>query len=343
MGVSYGITVVTRPTRLQGLLGRWATRGQAKFVFKRNRVVEFAQRQKLARAPSEHRAAARAVQAVEQDALEDFDELESEDDNYQSVLDQLRRDLDFGLPLHFIDRSYVPTYLFDLSIVVVVVGQDGLVANTAKYVGDIPIVSVNPDPARIDGVLLPFQAKEARVAVQRVLDDKAKTRSVTLAQATLHDGQKMLAFNDLFVGAKSHVSARYQLSFDGKAEQQSSSGILISTGAGSTGWLSSIVNMANGLGEFLDPNLQPAWRLPLRWEDRKLVWIVREPFVSKSSKARLVAGRLEGGQELVIESQMAEGGVIFSDGVEQDFLQFTSGSIAKITIAPRSAKLVVRN
>ena len=103
-----------------------------------------------------------------------------------------------------------------------------------------------------------------------------------------------------------------------------------------------MVNMANGLGAFLDPALHPAWRMPLRWEDRQLVWIVREPFVSKSSQAQLVAGRLEPGQELVIESQMSSDGVIFSDGVEQDFLAFTSGTIATISVADQAAKLVVR-
>lgn len=338
-----GITVVTRPTRLQGLLQRWATRGQARFLFKRNRAVEFASRQKAATVKADQRAASIALREVEEDASADFDELESEDGNYQRVLDTLRRELDFGLPLQFIDRSYLPTFNFGNSCLVVVVGQDGLVANAAKYVGELPIVAVNPDPARIDGVLLPFKVNEARAAVQLTLDDKAKSRCVTLAQANLHDGQKLLAFNDLYIGANSHVSARYQLTAGKQVEQQSSSGILISTGAGSTGWLSSVINMANGLGAFLDPKLKPAWRMPLRWEDRKLIWIVREPFVSKSSEAKLVAGHLEQGQELIIESQMSEGGVIFSDGVEQDFLTFTSGSIAKISLAQQSAKLIVKS
>lgn len=336
-----GITVVTRPTRMQSLLQRWSTRGQAQFLFKRNRVVEFAKKNQAAQA-ADQRAAKAAIDEVENDAMEDFAELESEDSNYQRVIETLRRELDFGVPIQFIDRNYLPTYNFDNSFLVVVVGQDGLVANAAKYVGNLPIVAVNPDPARIDGVLLPFHVKDARTAVQRVIDGNAKMRSVTLAKASLHDGQKLLAFNDLFIGARSHVSARYQLTVGRSAEQQSSSGILISTGAGSTGWLSSIVNMANGLGAFLDPKLQPHWRMPLRWEDRQLIWIVREPFISKSSQAQLVAGKLQPGHELIIESQMAEGGVIFSDGVEQDFLSFTSGSIATITISEQSAKLVVK-
>jgi hypothetical protein len=223
--------------------------------------------------------------------------------------------------------------------VVVVVGQDGLVANTAKYVGDIPIVAVNPDPQRIDGVLLPFQVANVGQAVRRVLDGKFKKRPVTLAEVGLNDGQKLLAFNDFFIGAGSHISARYQLEYSGRSEPQSSSGILVSTGAGSTGWLSSVFNMAGGLAQFLGAKVQQ--RPSLAWEERKLVWAVREPFVSKRSRASLVAGWLEEKQELIVESLMPEQGVIFSDGIEADFLPFNSGTIARVKVSQQRANLVV--
>ena len=158
-----------------------------------------------------------------------------------------------------------------------------LVANTAKYVGDLPIIGVNPDPARNDGVLLPFKVSEARKAVRRAIDNKIGTREVTLAEVNTNDGQRMLAFNDFFIGASSHVSARYTLETAGRSEPQSSSGVLVSTGAGSTGWLSSLFNMTDGLGRaFGSPT---ANRLQLDWEDRRLVWAVREPFRSRHSGA----------------------------------------------------------
>ncbi len=138
---------------------------------------------------------------------------------------------------------------------------------------------------------------------------------------------------------RSHVSARYVLRVDEKAEPQSSSGLLVSTGAGSTGWLSSVVNMAEGFARWTGGGLQHGIRLA--WEDRRLVWVVREPFRSKQSGADLVAGWLDQGQELVIESLMPSGGVVFSDGVESDFLAFSSGAIARIGVAQQRARLVV--
>ena len=268
-----------------------------------------------------------------------FAEYEQEDLAQRQSLDRLKTELDLGYPLKFVERQYLPTFDFRGCIVVVVVGQDGLVANTAKYVGDVPIVAVNPDPTRIDGVLLPFQVHQARQAVKRTVENRAKVRRVTLASASLNDGQHMLAFNDFFVGCRTHVSARYVLRVEDRAEQQSSSGMIVSTGAGSTGWLSSVCNMADGFAAWTGGRTEH--QITMSWEDRRLVWVVREPFRSKLSGSALVAGFLEQGKELIVESLMPANGVIFSDGIEADFLEFTSGTIARIGVSPQSARLVV--
>ncbi len=326
------ITIVTRETRLKGLLKRWSTKGMLGFNFKRNRVAAAVQAGDL--------AAAEAAQDEAVDSL--MLEIEDEDETYQGSVAFLNRELDFGMPLHVIDRAYVPTYDFGLCEAVVVVGQDGLVANTAKYVGNVPIVAVNPDPARFDGILLPFQIHEARGAVLRVLNRQAKTRSITLAEVTLHDGQKMLAFNDLFIGVKSHVSARYRLRVGDREEQQSSSGVLVSTGAGSSGWMSSVFNMAVGVAQSLGIVNPASLRRQLQWEDPQLLWAVREPFVSRTSGASLIAGVLNQGALIELESKTPENGVIFSDGIESDFLEFNTGTIARIGVAAQRAKLVVK-
>jgi NAD kinase len=324
------IAVVTRETRLQGVIRRWATKGQAKFVFRSARAI----------AASLSENAPQAVALSEQAADEDFDDIEGEDRTYQASIQKLVHSLDFGMPVQVVDRQYLPNFEFGLCAAVVVLGQDGLVANTAKYSLGVPIVGVNPDPARFDGVLLPFQLPDARPIVQRVLKDQARMRDVTLARATLHDGQTMLAFNDLFVGVSSHVSARYQLRTGDRQEEQSSSGILICTGAGSTGWMSSVFNMACGVADFLGavpPERQPS----MSWEEECLLWAVREPFATRTTQASLVMGRLAEGEELVVESLMPAGGVIFSDGIESDFLEFNAGSVARITVAAERARLVV--
>ncbi|WP_408889050.1 NAD+ kinase [Myxococcus faecalis] len=301
------ILLVTRRTRLAGLVERFNTKKQAKFYV--------------------------------ENAGQDFDEFEREDQAYARAVDRLRDSLDVGLPVQQVDRGLVPTFLFTGKEVVVVAGQDGLVANVAKYVGEQPLVGVNPDPDRFDGVLLPYEVPQARAAVRKVLEGKARTRGVTLAEARLEDGQRLLAFNDLFIGARTHVSARYRLSHGGQEEAQSSSGVLVSTGAGSSGWLSSVFTLARALTARTGGVPGGEWRLS--WEEPRLAFVVREPFVSRNSSAELVGGFVTPEQELVLESRMPSGGVIFSDGMEEDFLAFGAGARAHIRPAKQRARLVM--
>lgn len=343
MGFQPFIAVITRDTRLSRLKSRWGTSNAALFRLEKAAANEKEKRRKM-----------RAVRGVsfsdadlslldaEVDSLVQDDQYQDEDRIYEQSVGQLMSEADIGYPLREVQRDMLANFhFFDPAFcpAVMVIGPDGLVANAAKYVRDVPIIGVNPDPKRNDGILLPFSVTEARAAVQRVIKNSARIREVTLAEVQTNDGQQMLAFNEFFVGAGSHVSARYTLEHQGKAESQSSSGLLLSTGAGSTGWLSSVFNMATGVSRFLgaDDASPPS----LNWEDRRLLWAVREPFVSRHSSAESIAGYLDEGDQLVVSSQMPTGGVIFSDGVESDFLEFNSGSIATFGVSQQQAKLVV--
>jgi hypothetical protein len=298
---------VTRKTRLEELIERFNTRAQAQFYIGH--------------------------------AGGDFSAYVLEHDAYRRSLDSVRRSIETGLKIQVMDRALVPTYVFSESDVIVTLGQDGLVANTAKYVSGQPILAVNPDAERFDGILLPFRPPELRPNLDRALAGKARLRAVTLAEAKLKDGQRLLAFNDLFIGASTHVSARYRIRYGDKRENHSSSGIIVSTGAGSTGWLSSIFNETSGVLSFLGG--APVKPLRMEWEEERFLFVVREPFVSLHSQATIVAGTVLPTAPLALESQMPTSGVIFSDGIEADHLDFNSGAIANIGIAREKANLVV--
>jgi NAD kinase len=301
------VVLVTRKTRLAELVERFNTRAQAKFYI-------------------EH-------------AGGDFAEYEREDEAYQRSIDVVRRSIEIGLKIQVIDRALVPTFTFLPQDLVVTLGQDGLVANTAKYVGRQPVIAINPDPERFDGILLPFLPQQVTRAIERVLEGHCRIRAVTLAEAKLNDGQRLLAFNDLFLGAQSHISARYRIRWNQAEEPQSSSGVLVSTGAGSTGWMSSVFNMASGVANLVGGKAVTSLRLD--WEDRRLLFVVREPFVSRHSQANIIAGILPAEQSLELDSLMPSGGVIFSDGMEADYLQFNSGSTVTVRAADETAQLVV--
>jgi hypothetical protein len=173
-----------------------------------------------------------------------------------------------------------------------------------------------------------------------------------MAKASLNNGQTLYAVNDIFVGPKSHATVRYKLRAGQKEEVQLSSGIIISTGLGSTGWFKSLLTGAGGVASgasllFNHVASLPKMRAgvtvypgPLAWDANRLYFTVREPFPSKTTSTTLVFGTIDQEQFLTIASQTAENAVIFSDGIESDFLEFNSGTIATISVAERKGVLV---
>lgn len=304
------IVVVTRHTALEELVRRFNTRDQARFYI--------------------------------ESLGENFAEYEAADRVYSGQLAVLRLAIPPKVRVQYLERDEVPTYSFGPNDLVVTLGADGLVVNVAKYLTVQPLLAFNPDPQRIDGVLIPFGQPSGTFLVA-ALQGELVTYPVTMAQAELNDGQRLLAVNDFFIGAASHVSARYRLGFSGHEEDQSSSGIIVSTGAGSTGWYRSVatgaLRLAAGIQEKKSPEVtEKHYRLSPA--SRELVFSVREPFESRVSSARLVHGRLASSELLTIASRMPQNGVIFSDGVETDYLAFNSGAIARVSIAPETLKLL---
>lgn len=303
------VVVVTRRTRLDDLLARFHTREQARFYV-------------------EHLGA-------------DFGDYEQEDATYRAARAAVAAALEGRYRHQFVDRQYLPNFLFGDDDVVVALGQDGLVANTMKYLDGHPLVGLNPDPARWDGVLLPFHARDLAALLPGVLEDKRQERAVTMAQVSLSDGQELQAVNDLFIGPRSHTSLRYEIEADGDREVQSSSGLIISTGLGSTGWLRSIVTGSTAVAGMLGgvPGNNDMRAIP--WDARELIYVVREPFPSRTTQVALVCGVLRGEQRLKVRSLTPENGVIFSDGVEADYLQFNAGTVAEVGVAARRGRLLV--
>lgn len=298
------IILVTRQTRLQELVAQQNTLAQARF-FLTSRGSDFA-------------------------------EYQQEHDRYQQALNQVTQRLQAIAPVQTLERSFLPNFIFSSRDVVVVLGQDGLVANVLKYLDQQPVVAINPDPQRYDGLLLPFRVAEVAI-VKEVLKQRYRAKAITMAQAQVNDGQTLLAVNDFFIGPRYPLSARYQLQIDGQQENQLSSGIIVSTGLGSSGWLKSILAGASGImGQ-----AQPVASQPFAWDSRCLYYAVREPFASKTTHTQLVYGKIAENSPLVIASQMAINGILFSDGMLDDYIEFNSGTRVEIGLAEKQGYLVV--
>ena len=320
-GLEPRVVIVHRETRLDELKRRYNTLEQARFYV-------------------EHLGA-------------DFGDYVVDDQSYKASLNQVRTVYQKIAKVQLVDRSFLSNFVFSGDETIVVVGQDGLVANTLKYVKAIPVVGVNPDPKRFDGVLLPFNAKDiAKLAPETIrlagsaeqktnrLKSARHYRDVTLAKAELSNGQSIVGVNDIFIGPKQHSSARYELNWKNARELQSSSGVIVSTGLGSTGWFQSLLSGARGIAGNLTQdrvNLQKGFA----WNASHLYFCVREPFPSQVTGTELVFGKVSKKQPLAISSHMPENGVIFSDGMLDDTIDFHSGLTATIGEADWQGRLVV--
>ncbi|MCP4970557.1 MAG: sugar kinase [Arcobacter sp.] len=271
----------------------------------------------------------------------DFQDYQEEDRIYKYAIFFVENELKKLGRVQVLDRLYVPSFIFGKEDTVVVVGQDGLVANTLKYLNGQSVIAINPEPSRWDGVLLPFKIEDISKIILEVFKKIRDCKEITFAKAKLQDGQYLYGVNDLFVGSKSHTSARYEIKIGKKKEFQSSSGIIVSTGLGSTGWLKSIITGAVKIvGEGIKEK-QDVIDTSFDWSSKYLQYSVREPFPSNTTGTSLVFGTISSNKKMILTSMMGNNGVIFSDGIESDFIEFNSGSSVEISIAEKKGFLII--
>ena len=269
----------------------------------------------------------------------DFGDYELEHVKYCEALENVRVIAKTYARVQEIDRDYVPNMIFGEKDVVIAIGRDGLVANVMKYLDGQPLIGVNPDTMRWEGNLLMFEAGDMARIIPKVLAENFDEKRITMGKAVTKDGQVLYAVNDFFVGIKNHTSARYHICYNNMVENQSSSGIIISTGLGMTGWHKSIMAEFRGMARAFNMGEVP--EVEKGWDSAELTFQVREPYPSRFTQAELVYGQIHENDNLTLVSDMTESGVIFSDGVLDDALDFNAGMELKIGIAERVGRLVV--
>ena len=290
------VVVVVRESEYELLLARHATHAQASFFLSnRGQAIEDVQQR--------HRRFTGALQKVG-----------------SSIPAEWRRT---RVLRHDLDR-----FAFGPDDIVVIVGPDGLVANTSKYLEGQPVLGINPDAALYDGVLTPHAPEATSDLLSMVHRSQAHFEERTMVQATLDDGQQLLALNEVFIGVRNHQSARYRIQHQGVEERHSSSGLIVATGTGSTGWARSIHR-----------ERRSETRLPTPTEEG-LTFFVREAFPSVATGTDLTEGVVDGNGQLQVVSEINEGGVIFGDGIEADHLVFDWGQTATICTSRRKLHLV---
>ena len=295
------VLLVTRPTELSQLVAMHGTLGQARFFLKaRGRPVE---------------------PLIEADARQ------------REALLCARRAIPSEWRSASVERAELSRFVFEPGDLVVAVGQDGLVANVAKYLHAQRVIGVNPDPSLFDGVLARHAPAALPELLRATVAGRVRMEERTMVEAALDDGQQLRALNEIFVGHRTHQSARYTLCLDTdgarREERQSSSGMIVSTGTGATGWARSIHRERSSV-----------WALPAPTDDA-LSFFVREAWPSGHTNTTLTEGLLEGDGAIEVRSEMNDGGVLFGDGIEGDRLELRFGATVRLRRATDRLRLVL--
>ncbi len=290
------VVLVSRETEYAALLAKHGTRGQVEFFLS-------TRGQKLAELEARDALQSRALAAAKDAVPADW-----------SFVHVVREDLN--------------RFLFSPEDIIVPIGQDGLVANIAKYLDGQPVIGVSPDLASSEGVLTRHGVDRLPRLLKAAAHADVNIQARAMVEAKAGEGLSLLALNELFIGHRSHQSARYVVQSGGAKEFQSSSGMIVATGTGLTGWAKSIMTATHH-------------RFDIHPEDNRAAFFAREPWPSRNSGCEIAAGEINGGAQLSILSRINEGGVIFADGIEQDFLPFDWGVQAQIKIAKNRLSLVV--
>lgn len=226
-----------------------------------------------------------------------------------------------------VERADLSRFAFDPEDIVVVVGQDGLVANVAKYLDGQVVVGIDPEPGRNAGVLVRHEPGKAADLLWRAVRANPACDHLTMVTAIADDGQTLTALNEVFLGHPSHQSARYALVTGTGTEHQSSSGVLVGTGTGATGWLASVARERASAPGLPGP------------ADAALCWFVREAWPSRATGTTMTSGRLEAGEKLALVAE-TDGLVVFGDGIEADALTLRWGQRVEVRVANRALSLI---
>lgn len=200
-------------------------------------------------------------------------------------------------------------------------GGDGTFVKAAHFVENALILGINSNPKTSEGALTSIDIGEID-KIKYV--NQSKYQVIERQRADIILNGKTLeekAVNEVYIGAASQFhTSRYKIKFKQKEEEHRSSGIIVSTGTGSEAWFLS------------------AGGKPFHYNERKLRFIVREPYVGKKVFIpSLLDGEFFEGERLIVESTRDFGGII---AINDSTYEFNTGDIVEVKLSKNPLKVI---
>lgn len=206
---------------------------------------------------------------------------------------------------------------------VIAVGGDGTFLRTAHFVNTQLLFGVNSEPKSKEGFFMKADKGNFEAKLRKVLAGNIRIKILPRLEASINNKRiGIFAMNEFYAGPKkAYHAAKYLINVGNKSERHKSSGILVTTPAGSYSWAKSCCGKS----------------LPL--DSENFQYVVREPYQGKIFRDyKLAYGMLRKGENVQIISEMLDG-VIVADSVSKEYA-FREGSTAKIGLSDKSIRVV---
>lgn len=205
---------------------------------------------------------------------------------------------------------------------IIAIGGDGTFLRAAHHIGSTPVLAVSSDIRYNEAFYAQATPANFVRKFKMLLKGKFKIRKLPRLQVKLNGSYlQLMAINEVFVGSRHpYHTSRYWITIHGKKEFQKSSGVLITTRTGSTGWAKS------------------AYKKSLNIQKNGFGYVVREPYIGRLTKSKLLGGTLPRKDVVKITSSLHEGIVVIDSS--EKVHKFTNGDKLEVKISKQPLNYV---
>ncbi len=212
---------------------------------------------------------------------------------------------------------------------VIILGGDGYFSYVSHYIDDQLVIGVKADPKKSSAVLYELDVDDFINFYPMLLQGNFTIANWTRLRAVINAKPiKELSLSDIFVGARLSVDmSRYVIYYKGVQEEQKTSGILVSTGTGSTGWWKKLnLTQQRRMGTFARTS-------------RTARFVVRDEPSSRLSGYKIVSGKIKPDEVLKIRS-LVDDGVVSPDSYSSLMYPFPAGDTVEISISDNPLRVI---
>ena len=215
--------------------------------------------------------------------------------------------------------------------VVIALGGDNYFQYVSHFIDRQMLIGVNSDTEKSEGALLPFTPDTLISFLPDLMKGNYSVEEWTRLQSILNGRKLPLALSEVFVGAKMNVGmSRYIMNVGSMQFEQKSSGLIVATGAGSTGWYDAAYQTAYGEPDHFAKT------------QRVAKFIGREMFKGHLTDSSLRHGIIHPGDELIITSLMRNG-IVSTDASEKMMFPIKNGEQVKISLSDFPLKVIKKD